>query len=409
MLPLITNVHLTLTHRCNLACRYCFVKQEPLDMTWEIAKDSIDFLARNAKASGVKPRICFFGGEPLIMWEPLIVPTVKYIDTWYKDLNFALSITTNGMLLTEDKIAFIKEHKIGILTSIDGDGCTQNYNRPLHNGGESLPLIEPNLKSLLAAGFTPTFRSTIIPDTCGEMYNNYLYAISFGYKSMFLITDAYSTWDENSEKTVRDELYKIADHYIWFWRANKEPPLRMSFLERFFATWRQEQNQKIKGITKMVNPCIARRKCGLGQNSSAAISPAGNIYACQELTSNEGPESIFYIGNIYTGVEDERRLKLAELFDTVPATSEDGCDDCPVKNTCNRGCVANNYMITGKVGTASHGFCFFNKLVHEVAEYISGELKDMPEFIQYVGAISPHRKRTVPENDKSVFTPESLL
>ena len=343
------------------------------------------------------------------MWESLIVPLVKYIDTWYPELKFSLSITTNGVLLTEDKISFMKKHKIGILTSVDGDGCTQNYNRPLHNGGESLPMIEPNLKSLLEAGFTPTFRSTIIPDTCGEMYNNYLYAMSLGYKSMFFITDAYSTWNDIKEKTVRDELYRIADHYIGFWRANKEPPLRMSFLERFLASIRQEQNRKIKGITKTVNTCTARRKCGLGQNSSAAISPIGDIYACQELTSNEGQESIFYIGNIYTGVEDERRRRLAELFDTVPAISEDGCDDCPVKNICNRGCAANNYMITGRVGTASHGYCFFNKLVYEAALYISGELDDIPEFIQYVGSVGRRRKRTVPLKVRSSVTLDSLL
>lgn len=57
--PPITGVHLNLTHRCNLACRYCYVSQEALDMPFQVAKDSADFLARNSIISGVNPSICF--------------------------------------------------------------------------------------------------------------------------------------------------------------------------------------------------------------------------------------------------------------------------------------------------------------------------------------------------------------
>ena len=75
--PPITSVHLNLTHRCNLACRYCYVAQEPMDMPWEVARDSIDFLAKNATLSKRRPEICFFGGEPLLRWDDIIIPAVE--------------------------------------------------------------------------------------------------------------------------------------------------------------------------------------------------------------------------------------------------------------------------------------------------------------------------------------------
>ena len=71
--------------------------------------------------------------------------------------------------------------------------------------------------------------------------------------------------------------------------------------------------------TKRV-PTSGRSKCGLGQSAGAAISPTGDIYGCQEMTSNEGEESIFYIGNIYDGTKDELRDRLGREYDNNPIT-----------------------------------------------------------------------------------------
>ena len=49
-LPEISSAFLNLTNACNLACRYCFVKQSPDYMSYQTAKDAADFLAANAEA-----------------------------------------------------------------------------------------------------------------------------------------------------------------------------------------------------------------------------------------------------------------------------------------------------------------------------------------------------------------------
>ena len=61
-LPLITSVFLTLTEKCNLACEYCFVNHSARDITYEIAKDSVDYLVANSKLAKEVPSINFFGG-----------------------------------------------------------------------------------------------------------------------------------------------------------------------------------------------------------------------------------------------------------------------------------------------------------------------------------------------------------
>ena len=123
-LPKICGGFLNVTQRCNLACKYCFVVQQPKEMTYEIAKDCADFYARNAIDEKVVPNITFFGGEPMLRYDDIVKPLVEYVRSTYGD--YQLDITTNGTLLDEEKLKFFKKNDVGILLSIDGNKKTQD-------------------------------------------------------------------------------------------------------------------------------------------------------------------------------------------------------------------------------------------------------------------------------------------
>ena len=107
MLPRITSVFLILTHQCNLKCKYCFVSQDKSTMSLEMACKGIDFAVHNLRGEKEKAKITFFGGEPLIRWDEVIVPAVLYAEKHYPGkVNFG--ITTNCVLLTKDKSEFIE-------------------------------------------------------------------------------------------------------------------------------------------------------------------------------------------------------------------------------------------------------------------------------------------------------------
>ena len=65
--------------------------------------------------------IDFFGGEPLLNWD-VVKQTVEYIESIQEKHNkiFKLTLTTNGMLLTQDKIDYVNEHKMSLVLSLDG-------------------------------------------------------------------------------------------------------------------------------------------------------------------------------------------------------------------------------------------------------------------------------------------------
>lgn len=83
-------------------------------MTFEVADRSIQWVLSNCQGDK-KPTVGFFGGEPLLKFDDIIVPITKK----YED-KIEFSITTNGTLLNEDIIDFFCDYEIYPLLSFDG-------------------------------------------------------------------------------------------------------------------------------------------------------------------------------------------------------------------------------------------------------------------------------------------------
>lgn len=369
MKPLITSVFLNVTDACNMKCRYCFVKQHPRYMTYETAKAATDFLIKNAEQSGDIPSINFFGGEPLLCWNTIIVPLTEYIREEYKK-PFSLSMTSNGALMTEEKLQFMKDNNIGLLFSIDGDKETQDYNRPLSSGKSSFDKVEWLIEKIPKLYPNGTFRSTIIPATCGNTFHNIQFAKNHGWKNIFVIPNVFEEWDENNKCILKTEMRKFSDWIINSFRNGNGMPIRFSEYDKAFNSI-LKINNAIK--TKMHRPesmCGSCTKCGLGMNRFAAVNYVGDVFGCQELASPKaGVSDRFWIGNIFTGIDDERREELSKSFNPLRIVG-DKCGSCRLNHICNGGCVANNYMYSGDLCLPSPVWCWWENLLVDEAIYI---------------------------------------
>ena len=73
----------------------------------------------------------------------LIKDTINYIKAANTDTEFYYGMTTNGTLIDDDFINFVKENNfLHIAYSIDGDKETQNINRIATNGDGSFNIVE---------------------------------------------------------------------------------------------------------------------------------------------------------------------------------------------------------------------------------------------------------------------------
>lgn len=340
-------------------------------MSYQVAQDAADFLATNAKTQNGSPSINFFGGEPLLLWDEIVVPLTLYIRARYGG-NYKLSMTSNCILLDKAKLDFMRDQKIGLLFSLDGDKETQDYNRPCHNGSSSFHILKSKIPLILSYYPGMTFRATIIPETCQHTFHNLMFAINAGYKSVFVVPNTLIDWDEQSKHELSKQMRQYSDYIVETFRAGRKPPT-FTTLDKMYRTILMINEALDSNIMRCSPNCLSTGKCGLGAKKFASIDFAGNVYGCQEVISSSGDDSIFHIGSIYKGVDDARRVKLMNAYAPELVIGDD-CDNCPLSRVCDGGCVAHNYLKSGSLTTPNHMYCWWQRLMLRDATYISNIL-----------------------------------
>ncbi len=123
----ISSVAVVLTADCNLRCRYCYQdRKQPARISWSALSAGVAIYAL-----GGKPRstLSFLGGEPLLVF-PLIARAVRYLGRRFPRRRPRFALTTNGLLLTEPRLAFLERHRFNVQISADGVPSAQEFRAP---------------------------------------------------------------------------------------------------------------------------------------------------------------------------------------------------------------------------------------------------------------------------------------
>ena len=139
---------LHIAHDCNLACRYCFAEEGEYHgrralMDFETGKAALDFLVANS-GSRRNLEVDFFGGEPLMNFE-VVKQLVEYGRS-IEEANgkkFRFTLTTNGVLLNDEILAFANEEMGNLVLSIDGRKEVHDRMRPFRGGQGSYDKVLP--------------------------------------------------------------------------------------------------------------------------------------------------------------------------------------------------------------------------------------------------------------------------
>lgn len=383
-----TSACLNVTDACNLACTYCFVQQKPHYMSLDTAKNCVDFLANNIKNNKNKDSgsINFFGGEPTLLWDEIIVPITNYIKNNYKNL-IHIGMTTNGTLLNEERIKFLADNNFSLLLSCDGNEYSQNVNRPCQNGQNSFELVSKNFPLILKYFPNITFRSTISNNNIDEIFNNYLFVAQQGFKSYFIMPNVRSIWTKEEIKRLNHQIQLIYSHIFSQFSIGKKPILNCDWIDKIFTNIIEND---IQILTNNYSPtCINRNpyRCGLG-TTSASFGYDGNIYGCQEQTSYS--DGYFYIGNIFDGVNEEKHAKLLSDYNkkfTHTCETPEKCINCELQHVCQQyGCPSTNYDITGDMLISPDVECEWKKILFTNAKKIAEILvkSDNKTFQEYL-------------------------
>lgn len=362
---MINHLCLNITDSCNFNCKYCFVNKKPNHMSFDVADKAIQWLLENTNSKN--PSVFFFGGEPTLQWDNIIVPLVNK----YSQLQY--SITTNGFLLNEEKIDFLAEHNFAVMLSMDGNEITQSYNRN-ENSFEKLDTIIPYLLEKIQP---VNFRGTIIPDTCEYTFENIDYAQSKGFKKCYFTINIFEQWTNEKKQLLEREIKKYVLAYINSF-INEKEIINFTPLTNMIQLI-------IKNEIGILDNNINIYKCGLG-NSYAAINYKGDIFTCQEIVTSDNNE-LFNIGNIYSGLNTDKINYLTNIIvnDMPIVNNETSCQDCPLKFCCKKNmCQVNNYLCNNHCLIQSYNQCWWNQLLYNCAAFIISCLQDLPNFQEYM-------------------------
>lgn len=354
----ITGITLCLTDACNLRCKYCFVNQSPNYMSLQTAKDSVDFLIKKSKNDFVNIRL--FGGEPLLVWNQIIVPLVQYA----KDKNYKIrfSIVSNGILLSQDKIDFMKKNNIKFFFSMDGDKETQDENRPLINNESSFDILKEKIPMILDNYPNIVPRGTIVSDKVQNLYKDIMFLKNCGFKQCSSFVNELEDWSDTSIEILKSE---IAKYMIYFISEQSKETLSTDFIKwhPFYYGLKEYIELKKKSISNLQPYGI--RACGLGLND-LNINYNGDIFTCNNLVTHDIENNPYYIGNIYSNIDKSRHIELLKLFIGQKLISEepDLCKDCIRKSICNKGfCHSKSFIKLGKLNVKTKIRCLFDSFL----------------------------------------------
>jgi len=330
---------LHIAHDCNLSCRYCFAEEGEYHgkrelMSFEVGKKALDFLVANS-GNRVNLEVDFFGGEPLMNWQ-VVKDLVAYgrslEEPFHKKFRFTL--TTNGVLLDDEKLEFINAEMANLVLSIDGRKEVHDRMRPFRGGQGSYDLILPRfVKAAESRGQEKYYVRGTFTHYNTDFSRDVLHLADLGFEQISVEPvvagpEADYAITEADVPGLLEEYDRLAAEMLARKRAGK------GF--HFFHFM----------IDLEGGPCVAKRLSGCGSGTEyLAVTPWGDLYPCHQFVGNEA----FLMGNVDEGIVRE---DIRDEFKCCNVYAKEKCSKCFAKYYCSGGCAANAYNFHGSITDA---------------------------------------------------------
>lgn len=328
---------------CNLRCEYCFAGTGDFGMgrklmDAETGRRAIDFLLERS-ADRENLELDFFGGEPTMNFQ-VVKDIVEYARSKEEASHkkFRFTVTTNGLLLDDDKIDFINREMSNVVLSIDGRKEVTDRVRHRVDGSGCYDTILPKFQKLVKAR---------------DPERDYYVRGTFTKYNLDFTEDVLSLYEAGFNQISVEPV--MADHDAPYALTERDMPKVFSEYERLAETVLQydKQGKHFNFFHFMLDlnqgPCAIKRLrgCGAG-NEYVAVTPDGDIYPCHQFVG----QTEWKMGSLYDGTFDERKK---DYFSKATIYAKSDCKGCWAKFYCSGGCNANNYLYMGDV-LKSHKF-----------------------------------------------------
>ncbi|MFX0183627.1 MAG: radical SAM protein [Candidatus Hodarchaeota archaeon] len=352
-----------LTHNCNLSCKYCYAGVKSMrEMSFETSKKIVDFgIISTPPEENLD--FSFFGGEPLLCFK-LMKRIVEYIDSIkpnYENIH-SINITTNGILLTESILTFIKKYKINLCISIDGPSHVHNLNRCYSDGQGSFRKTFRKLILALKILDDVQVNAVYGPDTIDFLPETLEFFSQFDISGIHLNPNIVTGWDIHSYPKLYKNFKKVADFYIECYQHDHE--ITLNIIDSKILLF-------LKGGYDL------REKCSMGEKEWG-FAPSGNIYPCERFIGDDN-DFKFLLGNIHTGLNETSRCSLLKHR----GNSNKKCVICENQEFCMNWCGCTNYFLSGHTDLVGEMMCENEKAIIQASKHVLIELKNNQLFLDH--------------------------
>ena len=315
------------TMGCNFNCWYCYeshIRGSKMDVPIinKILKFINNEITYNKKLENFN--LAFFGGEPLLYFEQTVVPILEGATKMFKDSNihFCVGFTTNGFLINQEKIDFLKGHNVeSFQITLDGNREFHDKVRFVNSERGSYDKIVGNIKCLAKNELNTIMRINFTRDnflSCLSIPNDFA-DLEEEYKK-YILVDFHQVWQDNPMETP------------------SLSPILNSFMEAGFTV-----NAEATALNNIVESCYADKR------NSATINFNGEVFKCtaRDFTIANSLGILSEEGKIKWNLEYEKRQNAK--FNNAP------CLECRLLPICNGGCSQHAYENLGK----ENGYCVF--------------------------------------------------
>ncbi len=344
----IKSMCINIAHDCNLRCEYCFAAKGDFGTGRELmplrtAKAAIDFIVEHS-GNRRNLEVDFFGGEPLMNFD-VLKRTVEYarsLEPLYNK-NFRFTVTTNGLLLTPDKIDFINREMSNVVLSLDGRQNVNDKLRVTPNGRGCYDLIVPKYQELIA----------------GRANKDYYVRGTFTRNNLDFTADVLKIYDLGFDQISIEPV--VADSALDYAICEADLPRIFDEYETLAKeiVARKKSGRCFNFFHFMLDldqgPCAIKRLrgCSCG-NEYVAVTPNGDIYPCHQFVG----EDCWKMGNVLENTLDG---DIKDRFARTNVYTKEKCRSCWAKFFCSGGCNANSWQYAGDIAKAHDISCELEK------------------------------------------------
>lgn len=309
---------LSITNRCNLNCTYCiyhdkFSEDSNINhtMSFETAKKAIDNLIEHS-INLDNIHIGFYGGESLLEFE-LIKKCVEYVNNKTIGITTSFGITTNGILLSDEKTRrYFERYNFQVTISLDGPKYINDRYRISKNGKGSYNYIINNVKIWYKEN--PKYvteklfiNSVAAPPVHRKVLDDFFMGLPMYYSLSDLAPTSF--FNENIAYDKNEYIDKVL--------SRKE----IIYSENYYEEMLKSYKNYVPSNGMISSPVIIPGGTCLPVYMRWYVNSKGEYYPCERVPETEE----FCIGNVDTDVDYE---KVVGLFDKYIETAKSKCNGC---------------------------------------------------------------------------------